>query len=332
VGAPLNVIFGCADPVLTAVERRFFATTNPWGFILFARNVQTPDQLRALCADLRAAVGRHAPILVDQEGGRVQRLAPPYWRQYLPPLDQMACASDPIRAMFLRGQLIGQELSDVGIDVNCAPIADIASNTTHPFLQNRCLGWQADAVSSAARAFANGLMAAGVLPVLKHIPGHGRSQTDSHKSLPVVDTDITTLRATDFAPFRALADLPMAMTAHVLFTAIDATAPATTSQVMIEVIRRDIGFGGLLISDDLSMQALVGDVAHRAAQSLAAGCDLALHCNGELAAMAAIADVCTALSGPALLRANAALAGRAAPETVDFAGLWAEFEALGALG
>ncbi len=322
------VIFGCAGPDLGAAERAFFRAARPWGFILFARNVDTPDRLRRLTADLRDAVGRQAPILIDQEGGRVQRLRPPHWRAYLPALDQMAAATDPLRAQWLRNRLIAAELHAVGIDVNCAPLADLVEETTHPILRNRLYGGEVGTVTDAARACAEGLLAGGVLPVLKHLPGYGRAAVDSHLSLPRVSAPLDALDARDFAPFRALADLRMGMTAHIVLDAVDPDRPATVSARAIATIRDRIGFGGLLMTDDISMQALSGSVAERSAAAWAAGCDIVLHCNGQIAEMEAIAAAAPALAGARAARAAAALAQRQPPAPIDIPAALAEFEAL----
>ncbi|MFT6452636.1 MAG: beta-N-acetylhexosaminidase, partial [Halocynthiibacter sp.] len=258
-------ILGCAGLSLSPTEARFFREADPWGFILFARNVQSPDQLRALCAELRETVGRDAPILIDQEGGRVQRLTPPTWRQYLPPLEQVqACGAHAARSMYIRSTLIADEMQALGIDVNCAPTADIAGPETHPFLHNRCYGTEANSVIEMGRAVADGMAARGVMSVLKHIPGHGRATADSHLDLPHVTVDAQTLRETDFAPFKGLNDLPMAMTAHIVYEALDPANCATQSEIMIAAIRNEIGFDGLLMTDDISMQALSGSLQHRA--------------------------------------------------------------------
>lgn len=322
-------IFGCDGLALTAKERDFFRDYDPFGFIIFARNVDTPDQLRRLTADLRDAVGRDAPILIDQEGGRVQRLRPPHWRDWQPPLETVVRAGHgAARAMALRSMLIATELRAVGIDANCAPIADIASAATHPFLYNRCYGHDAAGVTSIARAVADAHLAMGVLPVLKHMPGHGRSANDTHHDLPTVTTDRATLTATDFAPFRALADLPMAMTAHIIFAAYDSTLPATQSPEMIRVIRHEIGFAGLLLTDDLNMQALSGSLIDRTSRSIAAGCDIALHCKGDFDQMQDVALAAGIMSAATHDRAQAALAVRKPPQTLDIAALQAEFSAL----
>jgi len=322
-------LLGCAGPDLTADEAAFFAEAQPLGFILFARNVEAPEQLRRLTDALRDAVGRDAPILIDQEGGRVQRLTPPHWRRYLPPLDQVQAAGPEhaARSMHLRARLIAEELRAVGLDVNCTPCADVARPETHPFLRNRCYGHDAGTVAQIARAVAEGSAEGGVLSVLKHIPGHGRAQVDSHLDLPRVTAPRAEL-AEDFAPFRALADLPYAMTAHIVYDAIDPDRPATLSPEMIALIREEIGYGGLLMTDDISMQALKGSLSDLSTASLAAGCDAVLHCNGDLAEMQQVAAACGALSDPAQARAEAALAQRRAPEPVDIAALEAELEAL----
>jgi len=273
-------------------------------------------------------VGREAPILIDQEGGRVQRMRAPLWRDYLPALDQMALARDPLRAQWLRNRLIAEELHAVGIDVNCAPLADLVEEATHPVLRNRLYGADVATVVAAARACAAGLLAGGVLPVLKHIPGYGRAAVDSHHDLPRVSAPRAALDARDFAPFRALCDMAMGMTAHIVFDAIDAGAPATTSPAMMRVIREDIGFAGLIMTDDLSMQALSGTLAERAAASLAAGCDVVLHCNGIPADMMQVAGATAPLSALATGRAAAALAQRHTPDPVDTKALAAELDAL----
>jgi len=323
-------ILGCLGPRLRADERTFFAEAQPWGFILFARNFETPDQARRLTDSLREAVGRDAPVLVDQEGGRVQRIGPPHWRQYMPPLDQMLATGPETapRAMYLRSRLIADELRAIGIDVNCAPTADIAEACTHAFLKNRCYGMDVATVTKAARAVADGLADGGVLPVMKHMPGHGRAFVDSHLHLPVVEDHADVLRAQDFAPFKALNDLPMAMTAHIVYTAFDTENPATRSPKMIRLIREEIGFGGLLMTDDISMQALSGDLSTRCRASLAAGCDLTLHCNGDLAEMRQVVEASGALEGVALLRAEAALTARTTPKPIDIAAVQAELTAL----
>ena len=317
-------IFGCAGPRLLPEERAFFRDFQPFGFIIFARNVENPAQLSRLTADLRAAVGRDAPILVDQEGGRVQRLRSPHWAEWTPPLEMISAAGPhAARAMALRYRLIARELRSVGIDANCAPVADLLTPTTHTFLKNRCYGADPEKVSAIALAVAEAHLAEGVLPVVKHIPGHGRSELDTHLALPTVSASREELFALDFAPFRALAHLPMAMTGHLIFSAYD-NLPATQSPEMIRVIRQEIGFDGLLLTDDLNMQALAGDLTRRTALSIAAGCDLALHCKGDLAEMHLVAAAAGEMSAATLTRTKTAIAARKNPEEVDIAALRAE--------
>ena len=322
-------IFGCAGPVLLPDERAFFRDFAPFGFIIFARNVEDPAQLARLTADLRDAVGRDAPILVDQEGGRVQRLRAPHWREWTPPLDFVQAAGpNAARAMELRSRLISRELRAVGIDANCAPVGDLVTPTTHHFLRNRCYGSDPAQVSAIALAVARGQLTEGVLPVAKHMPGHGRTQVDAHLDLPTVTASEADLMAQDFAPFRALAHLPMAMTGHLVFTSYDPDRPATQSSVMIDVIRQRIGFSGLLMTDDLNMNALAGNLAQRTAASIAAGCDLALHCKGDLAEMQAVAQAAGDMGPNTVRRANAALAQRRTPDPVDIALLEGELSAM----
>ncbi|MEO0389275.1 MAG: glycoside hydrolase family 3 N-terminal domain-containing protein, partial [Pseudomonadota bacterium] len=256
------VVFGCQGRTLRDTEAAFFRDANPWGFILFQRNLETTDQIRRLTGDLRDAVGRDAPILIDQEGGRVARLTPPGWSGWTNALDFVSRLPTPavrIAAMRLRYSVIAAELRALGIDVNCAPLGDIARPDTSPPIRERLYGTEPRAVAELARAVADGLADGGVLPVLKHIPGHGRATLDSHFDLPRVTASLKTLREGDFYPFRQLSDLPMGMTAHVVFEALDPDRPATQSPDVIQTIRAEIGFDGLLLTDDLSMQALSGD-------------------------------------------------------------------------
>ncbi len=323
----LAAIFGCLGPVLSDDEAAFFRDADPFGFILFARNVESPVQLRALTADLRAAVGRDAPVLIDQEGGRVQRLRAPQWHEWAPPFDTVSRARDPARAMWLRSRIIAHELRGVGVDANCAPCADVATDQTHPFLKNRCYGTDPAVVSAISLAVAAGHLAGGVLPVMKHLPGHGRAAADTHHDLPSVDAPRDVLHRTDFAPFKALAHLPMAMTAHVIFSAYD-SRPATQSPVMIRAIRDEIGFDGLLMTDDLNMQALSGSLGARTAASMSAGCDIALHCKGDMAEMQQVAAHAGDQSPATVARAKSALAMRRTPDPVDIDALDAEFRGL----
>jgi beta-N-acetylhexosaminidase len=326
-------ITGVAGLALTDAERAFLREAEPWGLIVFARNIGAPDALRRLVGDFRATVGREAAVLVDQEGGRVQRLGPPHWPKYPPAaLYGQLYERDHARgiaAARLGGSLIATDLSSVGIDVDCAPVADLPAPEGDPIIGDRAFGTEPDAVAAVAGAFAQGLIEDGVLPVVKHMPGHGRATADSHKKLPVVRTDRATLEVTDFAAFRGLADLPIAMTAHLLFTAIDPVAPATASAAIVhEVIRGSIGFAGLLMSDDISMGALSGSLGERTRAALAAGCDLVLHCNGDMAEMQSVAAAAPHLQGEAARRAAAALAKRRAPAALDVAAKRAEFAAL----
>ncbi|GKY87565.1 glycoside hydrolase family 3 N-terminal domain-containing protein [Sinisalibacter aestuarii] len=322
-------IFGLAGPRLTARERDFFAESDPFGFILFARNVEDPEQLLWLTTELREAVGWHAPVFIDQEGGRVARLGPPHWRSWLPPLEQVAQnRRHAARAMYLRYRIIAHELSAVGIDGNCAPVVDIAQPDTHPILRNRCFGEDVVHVADIAGSAAEGLVKGGVLPVIKHIPGHGRATADSHLDLPHVDARAKVLRVSDFLAFEAVSGLPIAMTAHVVYDAIDPDRPATLSPDVIALIRERIGFGGLLVTDDISMQALSGPVPDRASAALAAGCDVVLHCNGDLAEMEALATAAGRMGEEAARRAEAALGWRRTPDAIDIAALEDEFRSL----
>lgn len=313
---------------ITDWERAYFREFTPFGFILFARNIENPDQVRRLCADLREAAGHDAPILIDQEGGRVQRLRSPHWREWVSPLDQMEQAVDPIRSMWIRYRMIAAELRSVGIDANCTPCADIAGPMTHPFLRNRCYGEDAVTVMDTARTVAQAHLDGGVLPVVKHIPGHGLASVDSHKDLPRVGESRDFLDEQDFVPYRALADMPMGMTAHIVFEDIDDQNPATTSRAMMDVIRHDIGFGGLLMTDDISMEALSGDVAQRSRASIAAGCDVVLHCNGKPIEMIAVGQAVGPMNDAAQARAEMALTWRKDPTPVDIGALSEEFDDL----
>ena len=313
---------------LNAQEKALFRRSNPFGFILFGRNIDTPDQVRALCNDMRDAVGRNAPITIDQEGGRVQRLRAPTWREWLPPLDHVTAAGEAAEeAMYLRFRIIASELHDLGIDSNCAPLVDVAAPATHEFLKNRCYGFDPDSVARMGRAAADGMLDGGVLPVVKHIPGHGRAQVDSHLDLPVVSAALDDLDRVDFAPFRALNDLPLGMTAHLVYNAVD-TRPATTSPVMMQVIRDQIGFDGLIMTDDISMKALSGSLAQNATDALAAGCDVILHCNGTLEERAQVAEASGLMDTEAQRRADRALEWRKTPDEVDIPALEAKLGAL----
>jgi beta-N-acetylhexosaminidase len=326
-------ITGVAGAALTDEERRFLRDAQPWGFIVFKRNIADPAALRALIDDVRATVGRAAPVLVDQEGGRVQRLGPPHWPSY-PPGAAYGALYDMDRdrglaVARLGARLIAADLAALGIDVDCLPIADMPVAGADAVIGDRAYGNDPGKVADIAGAIAQGLADGGVLPVLKHIPGHGRATADSHLRLPVVKVGRETLEATDFAAFRALNDLPMAMTAHVVFSALDPVAPATTSAVIVrDVIRDSVGFAGLLMSDDISMGALSGSLAERAGAAIAAGCDMILHCNGQMPEMRAVAAAVPELSGEAARRAAAALAAKQPAAPIDPAVARAEFLAL----
>jgi len=299
--APLAAILGCSALTLSEQERVFFTDVQPLGFILFGRNCDNPDQIRELVAALRDCVGREdAPVLIDQEGGRVQRLKPPHWRD-APAASVFAALYEndsalAIEAARLNAFLIAHELTSLGISVDCAPVLDVAQPDADPIIGDRALGNDTARVTALGRAVCEGLLMGGVMPVLKHIPGHGRADVDSHKELPRVDADRTSLAAVDFAPFAALKDMPWAMTAHVLYTALDAQHPATLSADVIALMRGEMGFDGVLVSDDLSMQALSGTLSERASRALAAGCDVALHCNGDMAEMQLVVEGCAGLT------------------------------------
>ncbi|MCT4609619.1 MAG: beta-N-acetylhexosaminidase [Pelagimonas sp.] len=321
-------ILGCEGLRLTRQEKHHFSRTSPFGFILFNRNLDSADQIRALTAELRDAVGWNAPVFIDQEGGRVQRLRPPLARDWLPPLDDVARfgAAAP-QAMRLRAQIIAMELRGLGIDGNCAPLLDIAREGTHPVLKNRCYGTDLETVTTVARAVAEGCFAGGVLPVMKHIPGHGLGTLDSHLEVPRVAETKEALQALDFAAFRALNDLPLGMTGHLIFEAIT-DQPATISKVMITLIRQEIGFDGLLMTDDLSMEALSGTVFERAKGAIEAGCDVILHCNGRFDEIQRVTDAAGQMTQPAQDRAQAALNRRTDLPDVDIGALEAEFQGL----
>lgn len=334
---PKAVIFGCAGPALSAWEADFFAASDPLGFILFARNCEAPEQIRALTAALRATVGRNAPILIDQEGGRVQRLKPPHWRAAPAPRRFGEVAErDPSRARdaaHLNARLLAAELLAIGVTVDCLPLLDLRFAEAHEVIGDRAFAGEPGPVAELGRACCEGLLAGGVLPVIKHIPGHGRALVDSHHTLPRVATERAELERSDFASFRDLADMPLAMTGHVVYESIDPDEPATTSaKVIDEVIRGWMGFDGLLMSDDLSMAALAGDLGERAARSLAAGCDVALHCNGDAEEMDAVARAVGPLSTAAVRRWQSAEARLVAPTAIDPAEASARLDALLGLG
>jgi beta-N-acetylhexosaminidase len=331
--APRAFISGLSGLTLTADERAFLREARPWGLILFKRNIQDKNQVIDLVREALHELGGEVPVLVDQEGGRVQRLGPPQWPAYPPGAaygriyDRDPAAG--LAAARLGARLIAADLMELGINVDCLPLADVPVGGADRVIGDRAYGETPGKVAAIAGAVAAGLAEGGVLPVLKHIPGHGRANADSHLKLPVVHADRATLEATDFAAFRPLKRLPLAMTAHVVFTAIDPVRPATTSATMIgEVIRGLIGFGGLLMGDDISMGALSGSIAERSRASLAAGCDLVLHCNGKMDEMRAVAAEAPELAGETKRRADAALAVRKSPSGIDLAAARREFAAM----
>ena len=317
-------IMGCQGPSLTRTEAAFFREARPWGFILFKRNVDDAQTLRNLTAALREAVGYDAPVFMDQEGGSVQRLRPPLARNWPDASEQYGGQ----RAVYLRHQLMAHELRAVGVDGNCAPVVDVAGPLTHPFLTRRIWSKDPRRTAEMARAATKGLLSGGVLPVIKHLPGHGAANADSHHELPHCPLPLQNLATRDFVPVRALNDIPLGMTAHVVYDALDPHAPATQSRAVIEYLRGTLGFSGLLMTDDIGMKALGGSLAERCAKSKAAGCDLILHCTGDLTEMHSVAEHTGALQEGAILRAEAALAARRPPVAIDIDAVAAEFDAL----
>jgi beta-N-acetylhexosaminidase len=331
--SPRAFISGIADKTLSAAERSFLREADPWGVIFFGRNVESPEQVKRLSASIRGALGRPAPILVDQEGGRVQRLGPPHWPSY--PAGAVygrmydASSERGTRAAYLGAYLMAADLIAVGIDVDCLPIADVPVRGANSVIGDRAYGDSATKVAAIAESVAFGLLQCGVLPVLKHLPGHGRATADSHHGLPVVEVDRPTLLATDFAAFQPLKDLPLGMTAHVVYADIDPVAPATTSLTVVrDVIRGSIGFSGLLMSDDISMEALSGPLQQRARAALAAGCDVVLHCNGNMDEMQEVAAAVPLMPAEAQIRAHSALERRGVVGRDDTAKLRAEWTML----
>lgn len=331
---PSAAFFGIKGHTLTDEEKQFFARVKPLGFILFARNCDSPAQVTALTRSLREVLQREdVPILIDQEGGRVSRLKPPHWRK--PPAaqvfaEQVARVSMEAAklSVYANARLIARELHTLGITVDCAPLADVPVKDAHDIIGDRAFGETPEQVAVLAGAMAAGLLDGGVLPVLKHIPGHGRARSDSHEELPVVNATLAELRATDFVPFKLLCDIPLGMTAHILYTAIDAELPATLSPKVIGLMRNELGFDGLLMSDDLSMKALKGDFAERTRKTLEAGCDVVLHCNGEMEEMQAIAEALTPLSDLAQQRFADAWAQLLPPQEYDYAAAEKSLEAI----
>ena len=328
---PRAAVFGCAGEELSAAERRFFAAAKPIGFILFRRNCRSPEQVRGLVEALRGCVGRDdAPILIDQEGGRVARLRPPHWRLY-PSAAEIASLPDPIAQQVARlgARLIADDLVLLGISVDCLPVLDLPAKGADLVIGDRAYGSEPDRVARLARAVCEGMIEGGVLPVLKHIPGHGRARVDSHYACPTVDTPHDELTCTDFAPFYALNGMPWAMTAHIVYRALDPTAPATLSRRIIgEIIRGEIGFEGVLVSDDLSMRALGGELGERTRRALDAGCDLALHCNGDPCEMEEIATAARPISPDGAARLARGESMRCLPSEFDRPETERRFDAL----
>ena len=326
-------IYGIEGTSLTGEEKAFFAAQKPYGFILFARNCEQPEQIRALIDQLKECTGRdELPVLIDQEGGRVARLKPPHWRA-APPAEVFAEIAKrdqnrAERAVYYNARLIAAELRDLGITVNCAPLADIPVPGSHTIIGDRAYGKTPAEVIRLARRMSDGLLSGGVLPVLKHIPGHGRARVDSHDDLPIVEASLEELEASDFVPFKALADIPLGMTAHIVYTALDKDRPATTSPTAIAYIRNEIGYDGLLMSDDLSMKALGGSFKQRAHDTLAAGCDLVLHCNGKMDEMKEVAQGARPMTPDAYRRAVAAWTMLEESQPVEWATDLAEYEQL----
>ena len=328
------MILGCGGLTLSDDERAFFKSERPWGFILFARNVAEHEQLAELVNDLRDCVGGgDVPILIDQEGGRVQRIRPPLCRNY-PPASVIGSLFDKepeqgLRAAWLMARLLASDLSRYGINIDCIPVLDVPGPGGHSVIGERAYSSNPETVVDLGRQVIAGLMDGGVLPVIKHIPGHGRGDVDSHFNLPVVRETLDVLSATDFVPFKAMASVPMAMTAHVVFTAVDPDQPATTSQRVIEdIIRRQIGFDGLLMTDDTSMKALSGDFATKAGAIFDAGCDVMLHCNGVMEEMVTVAANTPVLKDKSLERAQKVVAMLGGGKPVDEEALRLEFEDL----
>lgn len=303
----LSVILGLSGPVLTESERAFFRDANPWAFILFKRNVETPQQIKRLCHDLRDCVGRNCLIFVDQEGGRVQRLRSPQWPDY-PAASNFGklYRNDPEqgrRASFLAYRLIADDLRKVGITADCAPVLDLPQPGADPIISDRAFAKRVDDIIDMAHSCMAGLMIGGVAPVVKHIPGHGRAKVDSHKALPEITEPRRTLERTDFKPFQALNDAPMAMTAHAVYSHHSKTAVTVSKKALTDLIRDAIGFDGLVMSDDLDMKALNGTLTRKTERALSAGCDIALQCSGKLPDMVKVVKGAKSLSRDALRRA-----------------------------
>lgn len=320
-----SFISGCANLSLSQDEVQFFKKYNPWGLIVFKRNCESPDQIRNLTAQFRGAVGRKdAPVFIDQEGGRVQRLGPPssYWRKY-PAAMEYGKQYDRSTSLALKtarsvGRLMADDMAEIGITASCLPVLDVPQPGSHDVIGNRAYSMRPEHIMVLSRAHTVGLMEGGVLPVMKHIPGHGRAEVDSHHNLPVVKAPRIELERVDFLPFVGFADCPMAMTAHVIYEALDKEFPATLSRKIIKnVVRKLIGFEGLLMTDDLSMKALQGTFTEKANMALAAGCDMLLHCNGVMSEMEEVAEAAIPLAGKAMRRAKLALKTKRKPLPYD---------------
>ena len=332
MSAPLSCIIGLQGQKLKKTESVFLRDANPWGVILFARNVDSPNHLRNLTSDIRDATGRNTLIFIDQEGGRVQRLRPPYWRNY-PSGDAYARIyrdnpENGLRACYLGHRLIADDLRAVGITSDCTPVLDLPQPGADPIISDRALGDCVEDITAMAHAAMAGLMSGGVAPVIKHIPGHGRATVDSHKALPKIDADRDILEATDFLPFRELYDAPMAMTAHAVYLHNSRSAVTISRKSLTELIRAAIGFDGLLMSDDLDMKALTGDLTRKTERALKAGCDIALQCSGSLADSVKVAKGARTLSGRALERALIAENCAEHVSAFDRLSAEAEFDAL----
>lgn len=328
-------VSGCSGETLTSGETAFFREAKPWGMILFRRNISTPDQVRELTMAFRDAVGRSdAPVLIDQEGGRVQRMRPPHWPKYPAPklfgdlFGQRREAA--LRAAWLGARLIADDLHAAGITIDCLPCLDVRFPDTVDAIGDRAFSTDPDVVAELGRMMVDGALAGGVLPVIKHIPGHGRARVDSHLELPRVEADHSSLESVDFRPFKALSDVSLGMTAHIVYEGIDPqTAGTQSAKVIGEVIRGEIGFDGCLMSDDISMKALGGSFRDRTRRIIEAGCDIVLHCNGDMDEMRAVAQAVPELTGKAARRCASALAGRKEPAPgFDRQTAWAEFQAL----
>lgn len=316
-----RAIYGCSGTELTVDERGFFRDVHPWGFILFARNIGDRDQVRRLVRSMREIVP-DAPVLVDQEGGRVARLKPPQWRARPAARrfgDLFASQPEEAReAAYLNARLIAHDLTEVGITVDCVPVLDVPVGGASEVIGDRAFSTEPTAVIDLGRAVIEGMLEGGVLPVMKHMPGHGRASADTHFLLPRVPASAEQLSASDFVTFRSLNFCPMGMTAHVVYEAIDGQRPATISpKVIRDVIRGEIGFEGLLLTDDISMQALSGSIGARTRAALFAGCDIVVHCNGKMDEMSEVAAEAKPLGGASLKRAETALSHAQPVEEFD---------------